>query len=314
MVTRPLTALGIDIGATNARVALIDEYGRVHDRRAFALDRAPDAPPLADVTAVAAEVARGGKPIGVGIGSAGQVDQLTGTYLAGVRPDSTKVGFPLRRHFEAALGLPTVIDIDSKAAAYGELRLGRGRGLHDFVCITLGTGIGAGIVADGKLVHGRNGFAGHLGHISIDANGPLCTCGNHGCLELYFSGTAIGRRATGLLGRPITSEEAFAAARDGDAKLRGLIAAAARDFGRGLAIAGHLLNPEAFVISGSMVEWHAIFFDDALAGFRASTMACFRDTPLVVAELGEDSGLIGAGLMALDAVRDGTAASPGAAR
>jgi glucokinase len=310
MVARPLTAMGMDIGATNARVALVDDKGHLTERSQFVLDPSPDAPPLADVTAAAVKLALDAGPAAVGIGTAGQIDQLTGTFLPGVRPDSSRVGFPLRRHFEETLGLPTVVDIDSKAAAYGELQVGRGRGMKNFVCITLGTGLGAGIVAGGRLVHGRNGFAGHAGHISIDGDGPLCTCGNHGCLELYFSGTAIGRRASERFGRRVTSEEAFGAASGGDAAFLEVIHAAARDLGRGLAIVGHLLNPEAFIFSGSMVEWHPLFFADMLEAYRDSTMACFRDMPMLIAELGEDAGLIGAGLLAIDFVRERSGAGP----
>src|SRR5699024_9651896 len=132
---------------------------------------------------------------------------------------------------------------DCKVSAYGELKVGLGQGIRDFICLTLGTGLGGGIISNGQLIHGAQGVAGHVGHLSINPTGPSCACGNRGCLELYVSGTAIGRKASQLFQQDISSPEVFQLASAGNKTALDVVNDAASSLGHGLGALANLLNP-----------------------------------------------------------------------
>jgi len=195
----PSFAIGVDLGGTNLRIAAIDEQGTLLEKvtlgtqvtrgRDYVITEMCDA-----IRSVSAKYSKAGAMIGVGIGIPGIIDKRTGM----LRESPNFPGwhdYPVRDDIERRLSARVVLENDANAAAFGEAWLGAARGLESMCMITLGTGVGGGIVIGGKIWHGMTGMAGEVGHITIDPNGPPCKCGNIGCAEQYASATAIMRMA-----------------------------------------------------------------------------------------------------------------------
>jgi glucokinase len=310
-------AIGIDLGGTQVRAALIDMGGNVLKRAAVAT--AADAGPsviIDQLYHVAASVSAGTSRdhlIGVGVSSPGPIDTerriaLSIPTLAGF------VDVPFARMIEDKIGLPVWLENDGIAAALGEWRFGVGRLNQNLVYITVSTGIGGGIVLDGRLLHGRRGLVGHVGHMTIIRDGEACPCGNRGCWEAYASGTAFAQRARlradgptsttlGKDGAPIDGRAVFEAAAHGDALALALVSEEADLLGVGIANLLHLYSPEIVVIGGGMANGFDLLLPGIAARINSAAMPSFRDTPVVRAALGDNSGLIGAAVLAFDAVR-----------
>ena len=207
-----------------------------------------------------------GKEIaGVGIGSPGPLDTKTGVVI--LTPNLGWVNMPLRDRVADSLKLPTVLDNDANCAIFGEWWRGAARGVDDVIGLTIGTGIGGGIVLGGKIYHGASDVAGEIGHMTIDANGRLCKCGNQGCLEAYASGPAIAARAVegieagvetslpqyvaGDLSR-ITAQVVYEAAHDGDPYALDVVRDTAKLLGAGVASLVNIFNPAVVVICGGV--------------------------------------------------------------
>ncbi|HXG41699.1 MAG TPA: ROK family protein [Dehalococcoidia bacterium] len=204
---------------------------------------------------------------GVGIASPGPLDLAQGVVVN--PPNLPGWGeFPLRRLMEERLGLPVTLENDATAAAIGEHAFGAGKGVRDMVFVTVGTGIGGGIICGGRPYRGKGGAAGELGHMVVLADGPPCGCGNRGCVEALASGTAIARRAQELLaagkapglarllsaGEAPTAEAVHRAALAGDEDCRELLAEAGRYLGIGLASYANVLDPELLVLGGGVLR------------------------------------------------------------
>ncbi len=229
------------------------------------------------------------------------------------RPDLARLG-RVSRCAEAAaarLGLPVIIENDGIAAAYGEWQFGAGRGLDNLVYVTVSTGIGGGVVLDGRLVHGRRGMAGHVGHFRLAADGPRCSCGAIGCFEALASGTELGQRArnaaadgsTDFLAavaqrERVEGRHVVAGARVGDPTSIRLLDEEADYLGQGFASLIHLFSPDLVIMGGGVSQGfdliegriHAIIARDAMMPFRA--------VRVVPAGLGDNSGLVGAAALA----------------
>lgn len=269
--------LGVDIGGTNIVVGLVPEDGGVpaalRVRATRSMKGADDA--VGHIARLAREAVsevrqRAGTPprvIGVGVGCPGPVDREEGMVL-----DAFNLGwdaFPLRDRLEEALELPVVLENDANCAAWGEWWQGAGRPFRSMVCLTLGTGIGGGLVVEGELIRGVTGTAGEVGHMTIALAGRRCACGNDGCLEAYASGPAIAARAregleagaesallelvAGDLDR-ITAVTVYEALVQGDAYARGVMGETAKILGVGVANILNVLNPEAVIIVGGVTR------------------------------------------------------------
>jgi glucokinase len=246
--------------------------------------------------------------VGIGVGSPGPLDRETGTVLE--TPNLGWRNFPLRDLIANRMGLDTVLDNDANAAALGESWMGAGRNVETMVQVTLGTGIGGGIVLDGKVYHGTSDVAGEIGHMTIDSTGRKCNCGNYGCLEAYASGPAIAARAVegltagsasllpelvdGKLDR-ITAETVSEAIVAGDLYAKEVMHETAKFLGTGLANLINVLNPEMIVISGGVTRAGDHLFEPLRAevrrrAFREAYEAC----QIVSSELGDMAGVIGA--------------------
>jgi glucokinase len=201
----------------------------------------------------------------VGVGSPGPLDTQRGIVL--LTPNLGWVDFPLRDRVSVGLGLPASLDNDANCAVLGEHWRGAARGTRQAIGITIGTGIGGGIILDGALYHGASDCAGEIGHTTIEMNGRRCACGNYGCLEAYASGPAIARRAVELVERgadsslralmdvdprSITAQVVYEAASAGDALAREVVQDTARILGAAIANLVNVFNPEVVVVCGGV--------------------------------------------------------------
>src|SRR3954451_2079516 len=224
--------------------------------------------------------------------------------------------FPFREEMTSRLGLPLYLDNDANLAVLAEQRAGAARGASDVVMLTLGTGIGSGIVIGGRVFRGATGAGAEIGHMTIDHHGPPCqgTCPGRGCLEVMASGTAIGREGTdagrrepsGALGRAVaqrgfvTGEEVTALAVEGDAVAQLVMSAIGRNLGAGIASVVNIFEPEVVVVGGGASAAGDLLLDPAREMVAQRALRPSRDhVRIVPAALGEEAGMIGAGLFAL---------------
>ena len=317
MAARTLTppdtrvALGVDLGGTHVRAALVDARGAIRARAEERTDAAggPDRV-LAQIKRLTDGVLADApeEVVGIGVSTPGPVDTIAGVAqdiptLAGF------VGYPLRAELQKQYPFPVILENDGIAAAVGEWRFGAGRGLDNIVYLTVSTGIGGGVIADGRVLRGRMGMAGHIGHMSIAPDGALCPCGGRGCFEAYGSGTALAARARmaavgcgdTVLGRDgggIDGRSVFAAARDGDRLANQLIDEEAEILGRGITSLLHIFSPDIVVVGGGLSDE----FERLRPGMRSYVatfaMPAFRDVNVVKAALGQNSGLVGSAALA----------------
>lgn len=288
--------LAIDIGGTRIRAALVSEQGEVLTRAEGVTPARGHGDEVVKVIALTAAQARQGQPVAAaGVCAPGPLDADHG--IAQVTP--TIDGFrdyPLRARISEALGLPTVLEHDGQAAAFGEWRHGAGQGVQSLVFVTISTGIGGGAIVEGHLQRGRQGQAGHVGHMTLLPDGPICNCGNPGCWEALAAGPAFAAaaRARGLADGPA----AFAAARAGEASALALVADEARWLGIGLVNLLHVYSPEIIVLGGGMTAGLDLLRPGIEAEIARRAMAPYRATPIVKAALGDNAGLVGAAALA----------------
>ena len=293
-------AIGIDLGGTELRAAVVAADGRVlaHARTETAALDGPAAV-IEQMARLIAQIAPGHAVTGVGIGSPGALDAVAGVVVHA----PTLRGWadvPLAALASARFGLPVRIDNDANVAALAEWRFGAGRGLRHLVYVTVSTGIGGGVIIDGKLLHGRGSLAAEIGHMTITEAPVPCACGGLGCWEAMASGTALGQRATesGVLGS-VTARDVARLAEAGDAFARRLLSEEARWLGVGFANLLHLYAPEMIVVGGGVSDSLPAMQAEIEAVIRRRAMPAYRDVPVVAAALGQRAGVIGAALLVL---------------
>ena len=310
------TAVGVDVGGTKILAIAVEDSGRrvgkeVRRPTPHGTDALHDA-----IVGVITEVrASTGELDAVGLGVPGLVDRsgklAVGPNLPGI------VGVPFRDDLQSRLGLPVAVDNDATCATWAEVRAGAARGASEAFMVTLGTGIGGGLVTGGQLQRGANGFAGEPGHMVVDPNGPLCPCGRRGCWERFASGSGLGRLAREAAesghgarlvelagGEPesVRGEHVTRAAQEGDADALAVF----RQFGwwaaLGIANLVNLLDPEIVVVGGGLVEAGDVVMGPIRESYGEHVLASeFRpEVKIVPAELGGDAGAIGAALIAFD--------------
>ncbi|WP_068398694.1 ROK family glucokinase [Kribbia dieselivorans] len=313
------TAIGIDIGGTKIAGGLVSSDGRILAR---ARQESPATDPEALVTTTAdiivelrarvGEFPEYSEPATVGVACAGLIDS-TGS-LVYFAPNLAWRDMPFRALVQERVGLPTILENDANAAAWGEFRFGAGRDVDDFVLVTVGTGIGGGCIVDGRMLHGGFGIGGELGHIRFVKDGVRCGCGNRGCWEAYASGTALEREAREVVssgsaqsphlvalcdGDPekLTGQMVDAAAVAGDAGAIELLEEIGYRLGEGMASIAAVLDPSMFGLGGGVMAGAGQFLLDPIrSAFGRSLIGRgHRPTPAIVpALLGNDAGVIGA--------------------
>jgi glucokinase len=319
--------LGIDIGGTNTKLALLTASGRLVAREMIATQAKDGAGALLErVRAAVTELLGSRRDIsGAGIGCAGLVDLRTGKIYSSPNLPGWE-NTPISRIGSRILGVYTHIDNDANAAAYGEYRKGCGRGTAMFVCITLGTGVGGGIVNRGEVLRGSRNYAGEIGHMTIHERGPRCKCGNRGCLEAFVGTDALVHMAKRLMKRmgggilggsrvaesgPLTPETIARAARKGDPVGREVFDNAARHLGTAMASLVNVLNPDMIAVSGGVASGFDLMKKRIyeVVGERA-----FRESTgivkIVTGQLGLDAAAVGAALMARDALHTDSPKNP----
>ncbi len=310
--------IGVDIGGTAIKIAVVWSDGRVVESREIPTegDAGPEAAAgriLACVDMLRREHGlEAGEMRALGIDSAGIIDGANNLVLDAPNL-RTWERYPLAARLGAALGVPAFLENDVNAMAYGEWHCGAGRGTRHLLCLTLGTGVGGGLVLDGKLYRGARGAAGEIGHMSIEADGPQCACGNWGCLERYVGAQFIVARAVEMLGRDTRPSVLRAvaaetlsprliseAAGDGDAVAIEVLDATGRWLGVALANLANLLNPERIVVGGGIARAGDLLLGPARRTLRERAMSVPAETAEVVtAALGNNAAVVGAALLAV---------------
>jgi glucokinase len=281
-------AIGVDVGGTKVAAGVVDDDGRLVAETRCETPSESDTV-LDAVVSVVSELRDGRDVEAVGVGVAGYVDAERSTML--FAPNLPWENVPVRARLEDALGCAVVVENDANSAAWAEYRYGAGQGEPDLVCLTVGTGIGCGIVLDGVLYRGRFGIAGEPGHVCVERGGVPCGCGNEGCLEQYASGTALSRYASGRSGEAVT-----AAARGGEREAVAAFARVGMWLGRGLADLAAVLDPGLFVIGGGVADAGELLLGPTRESFAASLSGAAHrpHADVRLAALGNTAGLVGA--------------------
>jgi glucokinase len=307
-MTQDKLILGIDLGGTDCKCGIIDSQGGIVRKASYPTEiaRGPDGV-LKLIADHAREIIGSDKVDRVGMGVPGPMSSREGIVYEAPNLRGW-INIEVRRILEEHLGLPVVLNNDANAAAYGEFWAGAGRGVQNMIMFTLGTGVGGGIILNGKLYGGPDDTAGELGHMVVNFYGPECGCGNKGCLEAYASATAIRRMVReGIAAGHETSIRTGEATEDFGAKVVYDAAVAGDDFaidvlhavGRALGIAAanviNIFNPDLIVFGGALAGAGDFIFGPLRAAaaanaFKKPASRC----RIVVAQLGPDAGIVGA--------------------
>jgi len=302
----------VDLGGTHLRVALVDDTGRILEHTK---QETPKGDSAESVVAVLVEAAQNWHSyrqsvVAASIMVPGAVDADKAVVLQAPNLPSL-VNFPLKAELEKRLGWPVFLENDANAAAVGEMWLGAARGCRDVVSVTLGTGVGGGVILDGKLWRGSHGSAGEIGHTTVDPfSGLKCKCGNTGCLELFASATAIvpmTRERLPLFPESkltcdgLTAEKVYEAGRAGDELALAVFKRFGLYLGIGLANLINLIDPQIIVIAGGAVNGWDLFAEEM---YRQVEERAFRtiaqQVKIARAECGDNAGLLGAARLAFD--------------
>lgn len=307
-----MNAIGVDVGGTKIAAGVVSAEGEVLDQVRHPTPHKPKRLVEAIAGAIA-EVGDGHEVGGVCLAVPGNILAAENRVIFSPNLHAIE-GIPLKDELEPEIGLPLTVENDANAAAWGEFRFGAGSDVDHLVFVTLGTGIGGGVITHGILMRGAQGAGGELGHTTIQATGPRCSCGNHGCLEVMASGSAIRRRAREVAiekpgsaldrlasEREILGEDVTRLARDGDEAALSVLEEAGTWLGIGLAGFVNVFNPEVVAIGGGVVAAGDLILNAARREIHLRARSPARDLAEVrVATLGPKSGVLGAAALARD--------------
>jgi glucokinase len=305
--------IGVDLGGTKMLVGVVDSEREVrYEGRESSVGLSEDK--LVEDLARELQEARDARPgvLAAGLGIPATIDHDGGLAVHAVNLTITDV--PIRDLMEEKVGLPVFVDNDANVAALAEHLYGAGRGAQNLVMLTIGTGIGGGLILGGEVYRGSTGAAAELGHIVIVEDGLPCqgNCPNHGCVETYASGTAIAREGKAAAERepdsalgkalangPIVGKTVTELAMNGDPLATEVVAQAGRHLGTALASLANIFDPDVFVIGGGVSAVGDLLLDPAREELRNRALPPQNERPVKLAELGPDAGMIGAAAMAL---------------
>lgn len=311
--------IGIDVGGTKTRAAAGVPGNRILADRQLKTDASNADTVIGGIIesvsgALRDQTCQGRTLVGIGVGIAGRIDFVNGRVISS--PNLPLQRIELKKIISNHFRVPVLIDNDANAAAMGERACGSATTLDDFVLLTLGTGIGAGIYANGRIVRGVHGTAGELGHVIIEPGGPICGCGRHGCLEALASGSAVRRRAVEIVesgcGQGIVEAAGEAdaidaravaeAARKGDVEALEIFASMAKYLGIGLSNTINVLDPQAIILFGGLLASADLFLDLAIHQARKTALKPAADEVKIInSSLGKDAGILGALFLAREA-------------
>lgn len=292
-------SIGIDLGGTNLRAAAIDRSGKLIRKIAGSAHYSAGRDAIVDdmvasIKNLRQECGTGGL-VGVGVGVPGFIDLEKGLVTRAANLPGFE-NFPIRDQIEKELGAPVILENDANAAAMGEKWMGAGRDCDDLVLLTLGTGVGGGIISGGKILHGFVGMAGEVGHITVSPNGNPCGCGNQGCLEKHASATAvIGMARLIGLGENLTSEDVYRLAVDGNENAKAVFVAMGEALGIALATLINVFNFPLYLLGGGVLGAWDLFTPPMFQECRRRSFTYrVAKTRIEKAQLGSDAGLYGA--------------------
>ena len=294
--------IGVDVGGTKMNAALVHEDGRFEGAVMEATPTGSQAEFLAALEEIVGEV-RNGEVAAIGLGLPSTIDQRQGRVVSSV--NIPLADFDVRARFEERFGVPVGIDNDGNAAAIAEWRIGAGRGARDLVMLTLGTGIGGGLILDGKPYRGASGAGAELGHMVLQFGGPDCAgaCTGTGHFETLASGRAADEAAEQILGGDARGAELVEQARGGDQACVDALAEIGWRLGAGIASLINVFEPELVVLGGGFGQAGELLFGPAREVIAREALPPGRDTVRIVpAELGPRAGLVGAGFVAYEAL------------
>ncbi len=311
------SVLGMDIGGTNSVFGIVDARGQVLSRGAIKTASYPRVEDFVqavcdNLTPMIEAVGGIDRIKGFGIG-APNANYYTGNIEMAPNLPWKDAVIPLARLFSDRLGIPVVLTNDAKAAAIGEMTYGAARGMKNFIMITLGTGVGSGIVVNGQVVYGHDGFAGELGHTTVQPDGRLCGCGRKGCLETYCSATGVARTAREMLSASaaesllrslpmdeLTSKDVYDAARQGDPVALEIFRQTGDILGRALANFIAFSSPEAIVFFGGLTKAGDLLLDPIRKSLEENVMPIYKGkTKLLISSMPDaDAAVLGASALA----------------
>lgn len=305
-----MNAVGVDVGGTKIAAGVVAPGGDLLRQVKYPTSDTPE-DLLENITGAVLEVVEGLDAGGVCLAVPGLI--LAREHKVIFSPNLHAIeDIPLQEVLGRSIGLPVTVENDANAAAWGEFRFGAGKDVEHLIFITLGTGVGGGVITHGTLLRGAQGAGGELGHVTIQANGPRCSCGNRGCLEALASGTAIRRRAREIaakvpgsaLGRlaaerELLGEDVTALARAGDEAAIRVLREAGRWLGIGLAGFVNIFNPEVVAVGGGVAEAGDFILEPARDEVALRARSPSRELVRVIpASLGVEAGVIGAAALA----------------
>ena len=314
-------AIGIDIGGTNVPAAIIDEGGdivHVINKKTMAeggpdtvINRITDS--INDLTKYFSDNIKTGKIVGIGIGTPGTLDHKKGQIITSPNLPQWR-NIPLVELINKQVKMPVFIDNDANCAAIGEHWIGAAKGAENVVLITLGTGVGGGIIINNKIYRGSHGTAGEIGHITIFTKGNKCACGNFGCLEAYASANATAARAKERLKREdtatslqtkklseINTYEIYIHAEQGDRFAQDILKESGTYLGVGIATFANIFDPDVIIIGGGFAGAEKYLIPAAIdEAYKRSFKSVMDNIKITTAKLGNNAGIIGAAKLAFD--------------
>lgn len=309
--------IGVDLGGTNTRTALVTRDGNILEKQKEKTLSAQGhekviAKLIMNIDRLRAKAVQYGREVvAVGVGAPGVIHEQTGVVVKSPNfPDWNDL--PLKQNLERALKLPVFIENDANAAALGEQWRGAAKDIQSMIFLTLGTGVGGGIILDGRIWHGADGMAGEVGHMTITPDGRTCGCGNRGCLEMYASSRGIvmtfkamcaEKRLDAVEGQEITSAQIYHAAQSGDAVAQLVMRDTGRFLGIGIANLINIFNPQMVVIGGGVMDAWDLFIDATREEVRKRAFAYLAErTKIVPSVLGDEAGMAGAAAVAFQKI------------
>lgn len=313
--------IGIDLGGTTAKFGIINQAGEVQTKWSVPTDISDDGSHIVlnIIESIKAKLASfnltAADFIGIGMGSPGTVNREEGTVV-GAYNLNWKTLQQLKKPIEKEIGIPFYIDNDANVAALGEQWAGAGNNEPNVAFVTLGTGVGGGLITDGRLLHGAVDAAGEIGHVTVEPGGYLCTCGKKGCLEQYASATGVVRIARDLAevyagpstlkfeiddGQAVDAERIFDLAKEDDELANKVVDRFVYYLALALGNTANLLNPSTIVLGGGVSNAGEFLADKVRTAIKPFLFATIRDTTKIkIAELGNDAGIIGAASLVLN--------------
>jgi glucokinase len=299
---KALRVIGVDVGGTKTLAAIVTREGSIEDRLERPTAISSQDALLAELDSQVEELrSRHSDVAAIGFGLPSQIDQPSGRVLSSV--NIPLADFDFRDRMAEGRGLPVGIDNDANAAAIGEWRAGAARGARHVVMLTLGTGIGGGLILDGKPYRGATGRGAELGHVVIEYDGPPCRCGGRGHLEAVAAGPAADRAARTLYGTGADAHELVRRGQVGEPEAVEALAEIGRRLGAGIASFMNVFEPEIVIVGGGFSAAGELLLAPAREIVAREALPPIRNrAPIVLAELGPDAGVIGAAMVAFEAL------------